>query len=170
MTLADYLDGNVKNNQYVFRRLYSLNHLPIELISSVYEEFLGKEKKDVVYIPRFLVNLSVDECMPISEPNDSFKILDPSCGLGFFLVVAFKRLVEWNRYKVYFEKGERKKLSSKELLRLLVNNIYGVDKEDDATRLTVFNLALALCDMLSPKEIWTDLKFEDLNINTSVAL
>lgn len=162
--LADYLDGNIKNNQYVFWRLYSFNHLPIELISSVYEEFLGKEKKDVVYTPHFLVNLSVDECMPISEPKDSFKILDPSCGSGIFLVVAFKRLVEWNRYKVYLETGERKKLSSKELLRLLVNNIYGVDKEDDATRLTVFSLALALCDMLSPKEIWTDLKFEDLNI------
>ncbi|HRH49447.1 MAG TPA: N-6 DNA methylase [Panacibacter sp.] len=162
--LADYLDGNLKNNQYVFWRLYSFNHLPIELISSVYEEFLGKEKKDVVYTPHFLVNLSVDECMPISEPKASFKILDPSCGSGIFLVVAFKRLVEWNRYKVYLETGERKKLSSKELLRLLVNNIYGVDKEDDATRLTVFSLALALCDMLSPKEIWTDLKFEDLNI------
>lgn len=162
--LADYLDGNVKNNQYVFWRLYSFNHLPIELISSVYEEFLGKEKKDVVYTPHFLVNLSVDECMPISEPRSSFKVLDPSCGSGIFLVVAFKRLVEWSRYKIYLETGERKKLSSKELLRLLVNNIYGVDKEDDATRLTVFSLALALCDMLSPKEIWTDLKFEDLNI------
>lgn len=162
--LADYLDGNVKNNQYVFWRLYSFNHLPIELISSVYEEFLGKDKKDVVYTPHFLVNLSVDECMPVSEPKDGFKILDPSCGSGIFLVVAFKRLVEWTRYKVYIETGERKKLSSKELLRLLVNNIYGVDKEDDATRLTVFSLALALCDMLSPKEIWTDLRFEDLNI------
>ena len=163
--LADYLDGNVKNNQYVFWRLYSFNHLPIELISSVYEEFLGKDKKDVVYTPHFLVNLMVDECMPVSEPKDSFKVIDPSCGSGIFLVVAFKRLVEWSRYKIYLETGQRKKLSSKELLKLLISNIYGVDKEDDATRLTVFSLALALCDMLSPKEIWTDLRFEDLSIN-----
>ncbi|MEO6230286.1 MAG: N-6 DNA methylase [Ferruginibacter sp.] len=163
--LADYLDGNIKNNQYVLWRLYSFNHLPIELISSVYEEFLGKDKKDVVYTPHFLVNLMVDECMPISEPKDSFKVIDPSCGSGIFLVVAFKRLVEWSRYKIYNETGERKKLSSKELLKLLISNIYGVDKEDDATRLTVFSLALALCDMLSPKEIWTDLRFEDLSIN-----
>lgn len=161
--LADYLDGNVKNSQYVIWRLYSFNHLPVELISNVYEEFLGKGKKDIVYTPHFLVNLLVDECMPIEQPKDDFKIIDPSCGSGIFLVVAFKRLVQWNRYKHYQETGELKHPTVKQLLNILTKNIYGVDQEGDAVRLTIFSLALALCDMLSPKEIWTQLKFEDLS-------
>lgn len=161
--LADYLDGNIKNNQYVIWRLYSFSHLPVELISNVYEEFLGKGKKDIVYTPHFLVNLLVDECMPIEQPKDNFKIIDPSCGSGIFLVVAFKRLVQWKRYKHYQEKGELKHPTVKQLLEILTKNIYGVDQEDDAVRLTIFSLALALCDMLSPKEIWTQLKFEDLS-------
>jgi hypothetical protein len=160
--LADYLDGNIKNNQFVLWRLYSFNHLPVELISNVYEEFLGKGKKDIVYTPHFLVNLLVDECMPISDPKGNFKVIDPACGSGIFLVVAFKRLVQWKRYQIYRQTGELKHLSSKELLEILMQNIYGVDQQEDATRLTVFSLALALCDMLSPKEIWTELKFEDL--------
>lgn len=161
-SLADYLDGNNKNNQYVLWRLYSFSHLPVELISSVYEEFLGKGKTGIVYTPHFLVNLLVDECMPIEQPKDDFKIIDPSCGSGIFLVVAFKRLVQWKRYKAYQEKGRLEPLTVKQLLEILTKNIYGVDMEDDAVRLTVFSLALALCDMLSPKEIWTQLKFKDL--------
>jgi type I restriction-modification system DNA methylase subunit len=161
--LANYLDGDIKDNQYVFWRLYSFNHLPVELISSVYEEFLGKDKKDIVYTPHFLVNLLVDECMPVTEPKSSFKVIDPSCGSGIFLVVAFKRLVEWHRYQLYLKTGEIKKLNSRQLNQILVQNIFGVDKEADATRLSIFSLALALCDMLSPKEIWTELRFEDLD-------
>lgn len=161
-SLADFLDGNNKNNQYVLWRLYSFSHLPVELISSVYEEFLGKGKKGIVYTPHFLVNLLVDECMPIEDPKDTYKVIDPSCGSGIFLVVAFKRLVQWKRYKLYQETGELKHLNVKQLLDILTKNIYGIDREDDAVRLTVFSLALALCDMLSPKEIWTQLKFKDL--------
>lgn len=161
-SLANYLDGNSKNSQYVLWRLYSFSHLPVELISSVYEEFLGKGKKGIVYTPHFLVSLLVDECMPIEQPKENYKIIDPSCGSGIFLVVAFKRLVQWKRYKIYQETGELKHLDVKQLLAILTENIYGVDMEDDAVRLTVFSLALALCDMLSPKEIWTQLKFKDL--------
>lgn len=161
-TLADYLDGNVKGSQYVLWRLYSFNHLPVELISNVYEEFLGKGKKDVVYTPHFLVNLMVDECMPITEPRDNYKVIDPACGSGIFLVVAYKRLVQWKRYQIYKQTGKLKHLNSLELQEILVNGIYGVDKEEDSTRLTVFSLALAMCDMLSPKEIWTELKLPDL--------
>ncbi len=164
--LADFLDANIQEGQYVLWRRYSFNRLPVELISSVYEEFLGEDKNDVVYTPHFLVNMLVDESMPLDLPQVNFKLIDGSCGSGIFLVAAFKRLVEWWRYNKYLELGElpsNPKLKTlKELLR---TSIYGVDVEEDATRLTIFSLALALCDLLTPKQIWTELTFDDLSAN-----
>ncbi len=166
--LADYLDGNNKNTQFVLWRLYSFAHLPVELISSVYEEFLGKENKDVVYTPDFLVNLLVDEALPIDNPIANFRLIDGSCGSGIFLVKAYKRLIEWWRYSKYLEaggKGNLPKPTLRTLKAVLKHSIYGVDIKEDATRLTIFSLALALCDMLTPKQIWTELKFDDLSEN-----
>ena len=165
-TLADYLDGNVENSQYVIWRKYSFKHLPVELISNVYEEFLGRTSKGVFYTPHFLVNTLIDECMPANQPKRNFKFADVSCGSGVFLVAGFKRLVEWNRYEEYLNIG---KLPStpplKDLKKLLRSSVFGVDIEAESTRLAIFSLSLALCDMLTPKQIWTELKFDDLSQN-----
>jgi len=163
--LADFLDANIVGNQYVIWRQYSFNHLPIELISSIYEEFLSN-RSDVVYTPHFLVNALIDECMPIDQPKINFKLLDGSCGSGIFLVSAFKRLLEWWRYSEYKRKGIIPSYPSlTKLKQLLKSSIFGIDIEEDATRLTVFSLCLALCDILTPKQIWTELKFDDLSVN-----
>lgn len=66
--LANYLDANIENNQYVFWRLYSFSHLPVEVISSVYEELLT-DSKDIVYTPEMIVSTLVDECMPLQSPQ-----------------------------------------------------------------------------------------------------
>jgi hypothetical protein len=161
--LADYLDGNNKNNQYLIWRLYSFAHLPVELISTVYEEFLGKEKKDVVYTPDYLVSLLIDESLPIASGERNIRLLDGSCGSGIFLVKAYKRLVEKWRYEKYLETGELPAANLRVLKQILRDSIYGVDIEEDAVRLSIFSLALALCDMLTPKQIWTELRFDDLS-------
>jgi hypothetical protein len=159
--LAEFLEGdvNLQTKQAHFWRMYSFNHLPVELISTVYETFLN-ERKDAVYTPEFLVNTLVDESMPQSDiGNLSVKTIDVSCGSGIFLVSAFKRLVQRYRYKEFKKTGELTSLKSEQLLDIIKENIFGVDIEEDAVRLTVFSLCLALCDELTPKEIWTKLKF-----------
>ena len=161
--LALFLYGDIEldNGQYSFWRKYSFVHLPVELISSVYEELLN-ERKDAVYTPEFLVKALIDESMPQKEyEKKSVKTIDVSCGSGIFLVSAFKRLAQRHRYATFKETGELKRLDSKELLQIIKDNIFGVDIEEDARRLTVFSLCLALCDELTPKEIWTKLKFND---------
>ncbi len=161
--LANFLDAdiNLQTRQGYFWRKYSFNHLPVELISTVYETFLN-ERKDAVYTPEFLVNTLVDESMPQSDfHNLSVKTIDISCGSGIFLVSVFKRLVQRHRYADFKKTGELKPLESKKLLKIIKDNIFGVDIEEDAVRLTVFSLCLALCDELTPKKIWTELKFDD---------
>ncbi len=162
--LADFLDGdsNLTTGQLFFDwKKYSFNHLPVELISSVYEEFLN-ERKDAVYTPEFLVNTLIDESMPQKEyEKTSVKTIDISCGSGIFLVSAFKRLAQRHRYAEFKKTGKLKPLESNELLQIIKDNIFGVDIEEDAVRLTVFSLCLALCDELTPKEIWEELKFNE---------
>ena len=104
--LADYLDGDNKENQYVLWRLYSFEHLPVEVISSVYEELLTNSK-DIVYTPEMIVSTMIDECMPLNKPQKGFKLADVSCGSGIFLVKAYKRLVQWWRYEQWIEKDKQ---------------------------------------------------------------
>jgi len=160
--LADYLDGDNQNNQYVIWRLYSFSHLPVELISSVYEELLT-DSKDIVYTPEMIVSTLVDECMPLKSPKEDFKLIDVSCGSGIFLVKTYKRIIQWWRYKQWLETGKLIKPDLETLKGLLTKSIFGIDIQGDAIRLSVFSLALALLDEvdLSPP-VWQKLKFPDL--------
>jgi type I restriction-modification system DNA methylase subunit len=154
---GQFLSGEVDGVQMVLWRLYSFNDLPVELISNIYEEFLEKQP-GVVYTPSFLVNFLLDEAMPFTDNTINFKILDPACGSGVFLVGAYRRLVYRWRKNNNWENP-----SLKILKKLLKENIYGVDKDRDATNLTVFSLSLALCDELEPLQIWEELKFDNLH-------
>lgn len=171
--LADLLDANIEGNQYLLWRLYDFEQIPIELISGIYEAFLTKKTKEketklkgVVYTPPHLVQFLVDECMPLKavlDENHSFrkgkyKIIDPACGSGIFLVGTFKRLVQWWRI---INKG--KKPTVDDLKKILSHNIFGTEIIADAAMVSTFSLSLALCDLLSPKQIWTELRFRDLS-------
>lgn len=110
--VADVFDARLEGEQYVMWELYSFNHLPIELISGIYEALLNqKDRSDIVYTPPYLVNFLVDRCMPLHKAeelfiNQEFKVLDPSCGSGIFLVTAFKRMIEWQAIIDYRKTGQ----------------------------------------------------------------
>lgn len=167
--LADFLSGVLDNNQFVFWRLYSFNYLPIELISSIYEMFLEADNSTgVAYTPSYLVSFMIDECMPINKPKENFKILDPACGSGIFLVSAYKRIIDWWRVSNYEKTGEWIKPGKDnldELKGLLKESIFGIDIESEAVDLAIFSLSLTLCDILSPKVIWENLRFDNLSDN-----
>lgn len=163
--LAKYLDANIEDNQFLLWRKYSFSCLPVEVISSVYEELLT-DSKDIVYTPEMIVSTLVDECMPIDKPQEDFKLIDVSCGSGIFLVKAYKRLIQWWRYKQWKQTGTLKKPSLDTLKDLLTNSVYGVDVEEDAINLSIFSLALAILDEvdLNPPT-WEKLKFPNLSGN-----
>jgi len=163
--LADYMDGNNDNGQLVIWRLYSFSHLPVEVISSVYEELLT-DSKDIVYTPEMIVSTLVDECMPLKSPQKNFKLIDVSCGSGIFLVKAYKRIVQWWRYEQWQKTGKLEKPSLAILKDLLLKNIYGIDVEQDAIRLSIFSLALAILDEVNlDPPTWGKLKFPVMNEN-----
>ncbi|MDV3753508.1 hypothetical protein CMU20_00590 [Elizabethkingia anophelis] len=166
--LADFLSTDktdISSQQAEFEfdlRYFEFKYIPVELISRLYEEFLGEDKqeKGLFYTPSHLAKLLVDECIPLKKYEGvdlkDFKILDPACGSGIFLVVAFKRLVQ-----IWRLQNEMKFPDIKDLKPLL-KNIYGVDKEEQAIKLASFSLSLALCNELNPIKIINELRFDDL--------
>lgn len=143
-------------------RYFEFRHIPVELISRLYEEFLGEDKqeKGLYYTPSHLAKLLVDECIPIKKFEEinlnSFRFLDPACGSGIFLVVVFKRLVQIWRLQNNMRFPDIKDLKP------LLKNIYGIDKEEQAIKLASFSLSLALCNELNPIKIINELRFDDL--------
>jgi hypothetical protein len=170
-SLAQFFEAGYKNNLFGWKE-YSFEHIPVELISNFYEEFIPKtsdiletrekSKKDTgaVYTPNFLVKLLIDECLPLDNLEENVKLIDPACGSGIFLVTAYKRIVQ--RWRI---KNMTKKLSDTNpqvLKDILMNNIFGIDVNPNSVNLSIFSLQLALCSMLTPKQIWTELIFSDL--------
>ncbi len=160
-------------NQYKFWDLYSFKHIPVELISNIYEEFLPEEDKGAVYTPHYLVNFLIDECLPIPDINNessyNTRTIDVSCGSGIFLVNCFKRLVEKYKVEKYYKtKALPENLDINILQNILRDNIFGVDINKNAVELTKFSLQLALCEMLSPRQIWTELTFQDLGVENII--
>lgn len=169
--LASFLEGTLEEyGQSVLWAEYSFKYIPVELISNFYEEFLPKtgfksKKQDsgAVYTPAFLVNFLIDECLPLSHETlcSNVKLIDVSCGSGIFLVTAFRRLVQ--RWRVAnMQSGKLADTTPEILKKILKENIFGVDIFKGATELTIFSLNVALCSMLTPKQIWTELRFDDL--------
>jgi type I restriction-modification system DNA methylase subunit len=150
-------DNSSQKNLFEDWRLFDFSIIQIELLSEIYENFLAeinftlKQDTGTYYTPPSLVELILNEKLPISRAENNFnvKILDPACGSGIFLVESFKRLVK--RY----ENANSKKLTDfNELKKLLTDNIFGIEIHPQSIKVAAFSLYLALVDNLNPKTIW----------------
>lgn len=145
---------------------YCFEIIPIETISSIYEEFLHdstKKNLNAHFTPHHLVKI----CFDILLKNVDFGhqiIIDPACGSGIFLVEAFKRVVfEWR-------KNNQKQPNWDELTSILKKQIYGVDINRDAIMVAIFSLYLKLLDFMEPKNVLGKVKFPKLlDLNLFVA-
>ena len=144
--VKDLVGGEVevKTGQIRLWRFYDFKVIPVELISSIYENFLySKDSKtakelSVHYTPINLVDLVLDEVFKDLKGNA--KVLDLSCGSGVFLVESLRRLV----VKRWINGEER----SRQIIRdTLYNQIYGVDIEPQAIQIAAFSLYLTALEL-----------------------
>jgi len=78
---------------------FNFAHIPIGVLSQVYETFSRQwdeeqaEETSVYYTPKHIAKFLVEEAFAgLKDPADAV-VLDPACGAGMFLVLAFRRLV-----------------------------------------------------------------------------
>ncbi|MBN8658009.1 MAG: N-6 DNA methylase [Anaerolineae bacterium] len=111
---------------------YNFAVLPVEILGTIYERFLGRvvrttekqvkieEKLEVrkaggvYYTPQYIVDYIVENTLgnllkECKKPEDvaKLKVLDPSCGSGSFLLGAYDKLIEW--HKNYFARTGKEK-------------------------------------------------------------
>ena len=149
--LAEFVRGrmDIALGQRCLWPKYAFDVIPLEFISSIYEEFAKKKGSGVHYTPGYIVDLMLDEVLPWSSTEWDLKILDPACGSGIFLVKAYQRLIHrWKRAH------GRSKIRVNDLRDLLLSNLFGVDTNRDAVRVASFSLYLAMCDEIDPKHVW----------------
>jgi hypothetical protein len=155
-TFADLVEARTLKRQRYLWEQFSFRHLPVEIISHLYQRFI-KDGHGAVYTPPFLAALLLDHAMPYNNLTGDERILDPACGSGVFLVGAFRRLVN-----VWRSQHSWKRPKVKDLKKILRQSIYGIDLDRNAIDLAAFSLSLAICDALKPVDIWEKLKFDYL--------
>src|SRR5712692_1635948 len=142
-------------------RAYNFAYIPIEILSEVYEQFIeDARKKGAIYTPEILADYLLSEVNTVKPLTEETKILDPACGSGVFLVLAYRRLIEAELAK----DGESK--LSPEKLKALLSNLFGVERELDACYVTEFSLILTLLNYIDPRELQKiEFRFPELHNN-----
>ncbi len=138
---------------------YDFAIIPPELISSIYEQLLiTKQKSDAAYYtPRHVVDLVLDELLsPEWWSGATRTILDPACGSGIFLTEAFRRMVYQRTI------GREDVPTFDEFADLLVDSVFGVDKNADAIGVAAFGLYLALLEHVDPRTAWLNARLPNL--------
>jgi hypothetical protein len=140
---------------------YDFGVIPIETISAIYEHFLkaadegAKKSAGAFYTPRFLAEMLLNMALEERTNLLNMRFLDPACGSGIFLVALFNRLAEeWSRRNPKAGYDDR----IKGLTHILKTNLFGIDNNRTACRITAFSLYLAFLDQLSPPDIKRVLK------------
>ena len=155
--LRDFLLGVRGANQpELFFHAYDFSIIPIELISSIYEEFYNERVGDdrnqgAHYTPPALVEFLLANTLTREVLETKPRVLDPACGSGIFLVEAFRRMVR----HLCAEKGVLRP-TRQELRAILRKQIAGVDINEEAVRVTAFSLCLAFLHYQQPREILPD--------------
>jgi hypothetical protein len=157
--LADFLSGqDMESGQMTLDFFaYNFRFIPVEIISAIYEEFmkdadLKQRRKDgAYYTPRNLAETTLHVALEDRySKTERWRVLDPACGSGIFLVAMFNLLAEQWRQK---NSTRRNQTKAQALLDIIKRQIRGVDVNPDACRITAFSLYLALFEKLIPMDV-----------------
>lgn len=151
--LRGFLIGSTSDQEDMFFFAYRFDVIPIELISTIYEEFYnertGKDRNQGShYTPPTLVEFVLAHTLTPQVLAKKPRVIDPACGSGIFLVESFRRMV---RYLCAEQNGRR--VSRPQLRKILRDQIAGIDINEEAVRVAAFSLYLAFLHYQEPREI-----------------
>jgi N-6 DNA methylase len=134
-------------------------HIPIGVLSQVYENFSKiwdsqqREQTSAYYTPKNIARYLVDDAFGgVAEKKDA-RILDPSCGAGIFLVLAFRKLVaaRWEH--------DGKRPDTETIQSILYRQLCGFDISESALRLAALSLYITAIELNGTPRPPKNLKF-----------
>ena len=125
------------------------------------------------YIVEYIVKNTVGKLLENCQtPADAarLKILDPACGSGSFLVGAYAFLIDWHvkyfdtkkrlsaadRADAYYDSDGRVRLTARLKRQILINNLFGVDIDQQAVEVTRFSLSLKALEDTRREELYEE--------------
>lgn len=143
-----------------------------------------KKAGGVFYTPSYIVDYIVEHTLgallegkTIDQARGTrggapLRVLDPACGSGSFLIVAYQRLLDWYRERYQEDEPEKHakgkspalyqspggwRLTTREKRRILLDHIYGVDIDPQAVEVTKLSLALKVLENESEQTLSSQL-------------
>lgn len=127
----------------------NFSFVPVGVLSEVYEDFAHTYRQrearaeSVHYTPRHIAEPLIEQAfqgLPTSERFNA-KVLDPACGAGIFLVLAFRKLAKeyYGAYKI--------RPDTRTLRTMLYKQLRGFDISQDALKLTALSLYLTAIEL-----------------------
>ncbi len=135
--------------------------------AKIEEKLEVRKAGGVYYTPQYIVDYIVENTVGVkikrNKPEDiaNLKIIDPACGSGSFLVRAYDFLLK-HHIKYYTQKSKIQEalkkgkiyqvdsttyyLSTEKKQKILLNNIYGLDIDEQAVEVTKLSLLLKLME------------------------
>ncbi len=126
---------------------FDFAHIPVGLLSQVYEAFCWKwehrtaKETSVHYTPRNIAATVVEEAFDGLPHAHNCRVLDPACGAGVFLVLAFRRL-----YREHWKEAN-KRPDTKAIRAILEKQLVGFDISESALRLAALSLYLTAIEL-----------------------
>jgi SAM-dependent methyltransferase len=143
---------------------FDFAHIPVGLLSQVYEAFswewtpIEAKKTSQRYTPRNIAVTLLEEAFDGLKDFAQSRVLDPACGAGVFLVLAFRRLYLelWKQSK----KGGRP--GTEAIRKILENQLVGFDISEEALKLAALSLYLTAVELDPEPQPPNKLRFKNL--------
>lgn len=127
--------------------------LDTRFLGDLYQEISEDAKKRYallqtpVFVEEFILDRTLEPALN-ERPLEGFKMIDPTCGSGHFLLGGFQRLLErWHKHAPNLDERER--------VQAALDSVYGVDLNPFAVAIARFRLtvaALQACGLQSLEE------------------
>ena len=145
---------------------YNFNAIDADVLGTAYEQYLGyiiaapkaaqvvekrqkRKSQGIYYTPTFVVKYIVQQTLGrhLEEqgynPAQPVRVLDVACGSGSFLIEAFDVLDRFLAQQRQQTRGRREDVVDyARRMEILSQNIYGVDKDEQAVAVAKLNLSL----------------------------
>ncbi|MDR2835775.1 MAG: hypothetical protein LBV69_06190, partial [Bacteroidales bacterium] len=139
-----------------FFEIFDFSIIPVEMISGIYESLINEETKKLnsaVYTPPFLVDYILSDTVDTYLANaktSECKIFEVAVGSGIFLVQSLRKMIE---KEIQSNGREDEKAFSEKIRRIAEDNLFGIDVNKEALKVTCFSIYIALLDYQEPKDI-----------------
>lgn len=158
--LANVFKGELQEEDSLFEgfffEIFDFSIIPVEVISGIYESLIDEETRELnsaVYTPSFLVDYVLDDTVEdylTNSMTSACAIFEVAVGSGIFLVQSLRRMIE---KEIEINGKHDTEAFSNKIRNIAKDNLFGIDINREALKVTCFSIYIALLDYQEPKDV-----------------